>query len=66
MTKTPEQLSVQVGPITTKYMKAGEGDPLLYLHGAFGYDGWPEFLDLLSQSFTVYARFTPDSRATAD
>ena len=59
MTKTPEQHTVQVGPITTKYLKAGEGDPLLYLHGAFGYDGWPEFLDLLSQSFTVYAPLHP-------
>ncbi len=59
MTKTPEQLTVQVGPITTKYLKAGAGHPLLYLHGAFGYDGWPEFLDLLSQNFTVYAPTHP-------
>ena len=59
MDKTPEQLTVQVGPITTKYLKAGEGHPLLYLHGAFGYDGWPEFLDLLSQNFTVYAPTHP-------
>ena len=59
MSKTPEQLTVQVGPITTKYQKAGEGHPLLYLHGAFGYDGWPEFLDILSQDFTVYAPLHP-------
>ncbi len=59
MTKTPEQLTVQVGPITTKYLKAGAGHPLLYLHGAFGYDGWPEFMDLLSQNFTVYAPTHP-------
>ena len=59
MTKTPEQLTVQVRPITAKYRKKGEGHPLLYLHGAFGYDGWPEFLDILSENFTVYAPLHP-------
>ncbi len=59
MTKTPENLTVQVGPIAAKYMKAGEGPPLLYLHGAFGYDGWPDFLEILSQNFTVYAPLHP-------
>ena len=59
MTKTPEKLTVQVGPITTKYLKKGEGHPLLYLHGAFGYKGWPEFLDKLSENFTVYAPTHP-------
>ncbi len=59
MTQTPEQLTVQVGPIITKYQKKGDGHPLLYLHGAFGYDGWPEFLDILSQNFTVYAPLHP-------
>lgn len=59
MSKTPEQLTVQVGPITTKYRKKGEGHPLLYLHGAFGYDGWPQFLDTLSENFTVYAPLHP-------
>ena len=59
MTKTPDELSVQVGPITTKYLKKGEGHPLLYLHGAFGYIGWPGFLDSLSESFTVYAPTHP-------
>ena len=59
MTNTPEELTVQVGPITTKYMKKGEGHPVLYLHGAFGYRGWPEFLDKLSERFTVYAPTHP-------
>ena len=59
MSKTPEQLTVQVGPITTKYLKAGEGHPLLYLHGAFGYEGWPSFLDILSENFAVYAPLHP-------
>ena len=59
MTKTPEELTVQVGPITTKYLKKGEGDPLIYLHGAFGYAGWPDFLENLSKNFTVYAPTHP-------
>ncbi len=59
ITSAPETLTVQVGPITTKYLRKGEGHPLLYLHGAFGYKGWPDFLDELSQSFTVYAPTHP-------
>ncbi len=66
MTKTPEELTVQVGPITTKYLKMGEGHPLLYLHGAFGYDGWPEFLDRLSQNFKVYAPTHPGFEGDSD
>ena len=66
MTKTPEELTVQVGPITTKYLKKGEGFPLLYLHGAFGYAGWPEFLDKLSQNFTVYAPTHPGFEGDSD
>lgn len=38
---------------------AGRGDPLVYLHGAFGYRGWPRFLDRLSETFTVYAPLHP-------
>ena len=58
-TAAPETQTVQVGPITTKYLKKGEGHPVLYLHGAFGYKGWPEFLDSLSERFTVYAPTHP-------
>ena len=58
-TAAAETQTVQVGPITTKYLKKGEGHPLLYLHGAFGYKGWPEFLDKLSENFTVYAPTHP-------
>ena len=46
MTTTAEKLTVEVGPITTKYEVRGSGPPLLYLHGAFGYAEWPEFLDM--------------------
>ena len=59
MSRIPEEMTVQVGPVTTKYMKRGEGQPLLYLHGAFGYEGWPAFLETLSENFTVYAPLHP-------
>ena len=65
-TMAPETQTVQVGPITAKYMKKGEGHPLLYLHGAFGYRGWPEFLDRLSESFTVYAPMHPGFEEDSD
>jgi pimeloyl-ACP methyl ester carboxylesterase len=59
MTMTADRLTVQVGPITTKYEKRGAGHPLLYLHGAFGYADWPEFLDILAESYEVYAPLHP-------
>ena len=39
--------------------RAGSGPPLVYLHGAFGYLGWPDFLNALSERFTVYAPTHP-------
>ena len=56
---TPEELTVQAGPITAQVARAGRGEPLVYLHGAFGYAGWPAFLDRLAQSYTVYAPVLP-------
>ena len=37
----------------------GSGDPLVYLHGAFGYRGWHPFMDALADQFTVYAPIQP-------
>lgn len=37
----------------------GSGEPLVYLHGAFGYRGWHPFLDTLAEQFTVYAPIQP-------
>ena len=51
--------TVKVGTATVKVTEAGQGEPLLYLHGAFGYSGWPAFLDSLSRRFTVYAPLHP-------
>ena len=37
----------------------GSGEPLVYLHGAFGYRGWHPFMDALAEHFTVYAPIQP-------
>ena len=37
----------------------GSGEPLLYLHGAFGYRGRHPFMDALAEHFTVYAPIQP-------
>lgn len=53
------ELTVQAGPITAHVTRAGRGDPLVYLHGAFGHGGWPPFLDRLAERFSVYAPVQP-------
>ena len=45
---------------------AGSGPPLVYLHGAFGYLGWPDFLDELAGQFTVYAPLHPGFGGSGD
>jgi pimeloyl-ACP methyl ester carboxylesterase len=40
--------------ITTRVHRAGEGDPVVFLHGAAGLE-WDEFLDGLAERYTVYA-----------
>lgn len=37
----------------------GSGEPLVYLHGAFGYHGWHPFMDALAERYTVYAPIQP-------
>ena len=34
-----EKMNVQIGPIEAQVDKRGQGKPLLYLHGAFAYEG---------------------------
>ena len=55
----PAHFNVSAGPVTARVSKAGDGAPLVYFHGTFGYRGWPAFLDRLSESFTVYAPVHP-------
>ena len=53
-------LSLAGGRFSTALLRAGEGEPLLYLHGALGpVGGWAPFLDELARDFTVYAPWFP-------
>ena len=57
----PETLKVDLrnGIFQAEVLRAGRGDPLVYLHGAVGHKGWGPFLDLLAEHFTVYAPYIP-------
>jgi len=52
-------VSVRDGMFKAKLLEAGQGEPLLFLHGAGGSRDWPEFLELLSQQFHVYYPWHP-------
>ncbi|HZP27002.1 MAG TPA: alpha/beta hydrolase [Dehalococcoidia bacterium] len=53
------RVSILDGRFKTRLMEAGQGEPLLFLHGAGGSAGWPPFLDDLSQQFHVYLPWHP-------
>jgi pimeloyl-ACP methyl ester carboxylesterase len=48
-------VSIRRGQFQTFVRSEGEGDPLLFLHGAGGLGGWPPFLADLARSFRVVA-----------
>src|SRR5262245_3160417 len=48
-------VSIRQGVFRTLVRSEGEGDPLLFLHGAGGLPGWPAFLESLARSFRVIA-----------
>ncbi len=60
MTTTQQDgATLNIGGIDTAVAVKGNGPPLVYLHGAFGYQAWHPFLDKLAQNFTVYAPLHP-------
>ena len=61
MEMPPETLNIdmQNGLFRAEVLRAGEGTPLVYLHGAAGHKGWAPFLDRLAEQFTVYAPYIP-------
>jgi len=63
----PETVTLKLrgGDFQTVADTAGNGPPLLYLHGAVGQKGWAPFLELLSRQFTVYAPYMPGYGAAA-
>ena len=52
-------VSVRGGMFNVQVAEGGAGDALVYLHGAGGYVGWPDFLDRLAQDYHVYAPAHP-------
>ena len=62
----PNVRTIEVGSIPIEVAGSGTGPPLVYLHGAFGYLGWPQFLDQLSERFTVYAPHHPGFGESGD
>lgn len=57
----PETINLEMrgGVFRAIVESAGDGPPLLYLHGAVGQKGWAPFLERLSRQFTVYAPYIP-------
>jgi len=53
-------ISLRNGLITTRVLVGGQGDPLVYIHGAGGLM-WDPFVDALAGKFTVYAPEHPGS-----
>ncbi len=49
MTGQTEEINVDVRGQRATVIKTGQGDPLVYLHGAFAYQEWPDSLDILAQ-----------------
>ncbi len=66
MGKRPNVRTIEIGSIPIELASAGTGPPLVYLHGAFGYLGWPEFLDRLAERYTVYAPHHPGFGESGD
>ena len=61
MTSPAEEIvELQAGKFKTRVLAAGEGDPVVYLHGAGGL-GWDPFLDALSSGHRVIAPQHPGS-----
>ena len=60
-TATPQsrKLALGAGRPTIEVLEAGEGTPLLFLHGAGGVPLWEGALPLLARSFRVHAPLLP-------
>ena len=51
---TPHEELVGVRGSQVRVLRAGSGEPLVYLHSLLGEVRWLPFLDILSRDFTVY------------
>jgi len=55
----PQQDLVEVRGARVRFLRAGSGDPLVYLHSLLGEVRWLPFFEILSRHFTVYVPETP-------
>src|SRR5262245_50754022 len=58
---TPQSsiLNLGAGRPSVQVLEAGEGEPLLFLHGAGGISEWAGVLPLLAEKYHVYAPLLP-------
>jgi pimeloyl-ACP methyl ester carboxylesterase len=54
-----ELKTIQTKHVPVQYLESGEGDPLVFLHGAGGLDLEQNFLNGLAENFHVYAPLLP-------
>jgi len=56
---TPHDELVEVRGARIRMLRAGSGEPLVYLHSVLGEVTWLPFFDILSRNFTVYVPAHP-------
>ena len=56
---TPCEQLVEVRGARIRVLRAGSGEPLVYLHSILGEVAWLPFFDILSRNFTVYVPAHP-------
>jgi pimeloyl-ACP methyl ester carboxylesterase len=61
----PQQDLVEVRGARVRVLRAGSGDPLVYLHSLLGEVRWLPFFELLSRHFTVYVPENPGFGSSA-
>ena len=52
-------VSVRGDKFSISVLQGGEGEPLVFLHGAGGLPGWTPYLNRLAQDFRVFAPYHP-------
>ena len=62
----PEAQIVKIGDVGVSLRRAGEGPPLLFLHGADGYSQWLPFFDALAEQYEVIVPEHPGFGASDD
>jgi pimeloyl-ACP methyl ester carboxylesterase len=62
----PEAQIVKIGDVGVSLRRAGEGPPLLFLHGADGYSQWLPFFDALAERYELIVPEHPGFGASDD